>query len=70
MTPEEFNRRKQKRFKWPFRKMSIDEVIDATGLNGRDNEFIQAYCHSYGVSSRKKFETFTDDGKIFVRRVA
>lgn len=70
MTPSEFKEKKQRRYKWPFRNMSIDEVIDATGLNGRDLNFIQAYCHSYGVSSRKKFETFTENGRIFVRRVA
>lgn len=69
MKPEEFSALK-KMTKWPFCKMKIGDVVDVTGLNGKDNKYICVYAHNYGNMTNKKFETLTHCGRFFVKRIA
>lgn len=70
MTPEQFKARRENRFKWPFRKMLINEVIDVTNLHGKTPKEVQCYLHAYAGKTGKRFESFIDNGKLFVRRVS
>lgn len=70
MTPEKFDELRDARFKWPWRKMAINDVIEVTGMHSKTNQEIRRHCHAYGTMTKKKFETLKIDGKLYVKRVA
>lgn len=55
------------RAEWPFKSMEVGETTTYT--DRQQGVRAQAYAHTYGRSSLKKFRTWSDSGGIHVQRV-
>ena len=55
-----------KRRDWPFKRMEIGEVVEFSA----DRNKAQVAAHTYGKSSGRSFATASEDGTLYVKRIA